>query len=87
MARALSKLTLALEASVIKQAKSYARSRETSISRLVEDYFRSLTEQSGEKMSRDSIPPKTRELMGVLKDRSTPDVREEISTYIRRKYR
>ena len=40
------KLTLSLEKSVIEEAKSYAKKTGRSLSELVENYFRNLTEKS-----------------------------------------
>ena len=40
-----SKLTLTIEESVIKKAKSYARSRGRSLSDLVENYFKMITSE------------------------------------------
>ncbi|MBB4077964.1 hypothetical protein GGR28_000565 [Lewinella aquimaris] len=41
------KLTLSLNAAVIDRAKQYARERETSLSRMIEQYLASLTEPEG----------------------------------------
>lgn len=57
-----SKLTLRLDESLIKQAKSYAKQHDKSLSQVVSDYFQALTKEveSGE------IPPITSSLIGVL---------------------
>ncbi|WP_104421234.1 DUF6364 family protein [Neolewinella xylanilytica] len=41
------KLTLSLNAAVIDRAKQYARERETSLSRMIEQYLASLTQSKG----------------------------------------
>lgn len=41
------KLTLSLNAAVIDRAKEYARNRETSLSRMIEQYLAYLTEPEG----------------------------------------
>ncbi len=41
------KLTLSLNAAVIDRAKEYARERETSLSRMIEQYLASLTQVEG----------------------------------------
>ena len=57
-----SKLTLRLEEDVIKQAKIYAKSHDTSLSQVVSDYFQVLTTQKNQ----STIPPITQSLLGVL---------------------
>ena len=59
-----SKLTLRLEDDVIKQAKIYAKAHQTSLSKVVADYFQVLTMEK----NTSEIPPITRSLVGVLND-------------------
>ncbi|PCI01670.1 MAG: antitoxin [Zetaproteobacteria bacterium] len=59
-----SKLTLRLEDDVIKQAKIYAKAHQTSLSKVVADYFQVLTMEKKTSV----IPPITRSLVGVLND-------------------
>ena len=56
------KLTLRLEDSLIKQAKSYAKQHDKSLSQVVADYFQILTQQS----KKPVISPITKSLIGVL---------------------
>ena len=64
------KLTLRLEDSLIQQAKDYAREHDKSLSQIVADYFKALTESK----QRLENAPITQSLIGVL---SAPDVDEE----------
>ena len=56
------KLTLRLEDSLIKQAKSYAIQHDKSLSQVVADYFQMLTQESG----KSGISPITKSLIGIL---------------------
>jgi hypothetical protein len=58
------KLTLRLEHELIERAKAYSRRTGKSLSRLVADYFSLLEPRN--RASADSLPPKTRSLLGVL---------------------
>ena len=61
----IKKLTLTIDDDVIKQAKRYAETRETSLSRMVVNYFKRLTE--GPSYHRDLIKkaPITLKLTGI----------------------
>ncbi|NOX08088.1 MAG: antitoxin [Gammaproteobacteria bacterium] len=56
------KLTLRLENTLIKQAKSYAKQHDKSLSQVVSDYFQILTRK--DKIA--EVPPITRSLIGIL---------------------
>lgn len=60
------KLTLRLDEELIEQAKSYAAHSGKSISQIVADYFRVITEASP--TSPSSVPPITKSLRGLLKN-------------------
>lgn len=64
------KLTLRVEDSLIQQAKDYAREHDKSLSQIVADYFKALTESK----QRLENAPITQSLIGVL---STSEVDEE----------
>ncbi len=64
------KLTLRVEDSLIEQAKNYAKQNDKSLSQIVADYFRALTENN-QKLENAPI---TQSLIGVL---SASDVDEE----------
>jgi cell division protein FtsX len=57
------KLTLKLESSVINQAKKYARKHQTSVSKMVENYLKSVTH---EEMDQEDISPLVKSLSGVI---------------------
>jgi len=57
------KLTLRLEDSLIAKAKGYAKDHDKSLSQVVTDYFKMLTQQT----EITSISPVTDSLIGILK--------------------
>jgi len=77
------KLTLNLNSKVITRAKKYANSKETSLSKLVESYFDSITsrEERGRKVS--SL---VGELSGIVKLPRNFDYKKERRTHILKKY-
>ena len=66
------KLTLSLEKTVIEDAKSYAKKTGRSLSELVENYFKNLTDKSE---VGDDIHPKVKKLIGRIT--LPPDFDEE----------
>ena len=56
------KLTLSLNAQVIEEAKKYAARKQTSISAMVENYFRSLTSRKKKRYVAD-------ELAGIMNEK------------------
>jgi hypothetical protein len=56
------KLTLRLEDSLIEQAKGYAKEHDKSLSQIVTDYFKMLTQQA----EKTAISPVTNSLIGIL---------------------
>ena len=66
------KLTLSLEKRVIENAKSYAKKTGRSLSELVENYFKNLTEKSE---IPEDIHPKVKKLIGRIT--LPPDFDEE----------
>jgi hypothetical protein len=59
------KLTLKMNQSVICQAKKYAEDNHKSLSRIVEDFFRSLSHKSG---MPQNYPPLIEQLTGVISE-------------------
>ncbi len=57
------KLTLRLEDELIQQVKAYAKQQNKSVSQIVADYFKILSQQT----SNNIAPPITRSLTGILK--------------------
>lgn len=75
------KLTLKLDEEVIRNAKKAARNEERSLSRMVEDYFRSLN------VVREPSTPYTalvRELSGIIDEENVRDV--DYTAYLEKKY-
>jgi hypothetical protein len=75
----MAKLTLSVDLKVVQQAKRYARTRQTSVSRLVESYLRLL----GRTGIEPSEPPVLHEMRGLLRRGSSADYRDHVI----RKYR
>lgn len=78
------KLTLRLDDAVIGRAKAYAAARGTSVSGLVEDYFRLVAaEPHGDGGPptdddwRDTLPPVVRDLLGSAVGPGTEALRED----------
>jgi hypothetical protein len=79
------KLTLKLDREAIQGAKLYADSRGTSLSRVVESYFRHLAavvEPAAERPLSGGVA----ELAGVLKGMEIENPREEYTEFLLRKY-
>jgi hypothetical protein len=80
------KLTLKLSSSTINQAKRYIRRHKGySLSRLVENYFDSLTRD--EKQNRSRIPPIVSSLAGALKNKNIGNPSDDYSAYLLEKYK
>lgn len=60
-----SKLTLSIDKELIKKAKKYAKTQKTSLSDLVESYFRILS--ADEPVSAPRVSRKLKSLRGILK--------------------
>ena len=79
------KLTLRLNEQVIEKAKKKARSRGVSLSRMVEDYFRSVAAQEAHEV-RES--PVLHEIAGVLSGKEgTAELRARYRKHLSEKYR
>ena len=77
------KLTLKLDKTVIENAKRYSLQRKVSLSELVENYFRSLTEYSEEKNYSSVV----KELSGVISLGSEEDLKKDYTDYLMEKYK
>lgn len=60
------KLTLTLDKEVIEQAKKYAADKGKSLSEMVENYFKYLTDSKAEE-EKEQLSPRVKKLRGVLK--------------------
>jgi len=79
------KLTLKLDRETIEKIKAYAKERNTSLSKLTENYFRSLTADTSPEDSAFSTLVK--ELSGIIRLDSSKDERELYTDHLMEKYR
>jgi hypothetical protein len=77
------KLTLMVEESIIKKAKSYAKQTGRSLSELIESYLETLTE---EPTNKNQLSPKLKKLVGVMKLPADFDEEKELHAYIENKH-
>ena len=79
------KLTLRVDDQTVLKAKSYARVRRTSLSRIVEEYFRRL---EGGKNAASAETPVLNELAGILAGRGNADtLKRSYRAHLEDKYR
>lgn len=78
------KLTLTIEQSVIEKAKKYAKEKETSLSDLIENYLKSLT-NSEEKFD-ENISSQLKSMKGAFKMPKDFDYKKEITERLTEKY-
>ena len=79
------KLTLRLEEVLIRRAKEHARRRDTSVSKLVADFFRMLEAPDGEPEAEGDVSPAVQQLLGVLRDGDVE--RADYYRYLENKHR
>jgi hypothetical protein len=78
-----SKLTLRLKKRVIQRAKEYAHRHKVSVSKLVEHYLQSLTDDSVEEAE---LTPVVKELSGVIDLKDDVRANEDYGDYLEKKY-
>jgi hypothetical protein len=78
------KLTLKLEENIISRAKEYAKEHHQSLSKLVESFFKSLTESSNVKA--EKLPPTVKSLAGIMKESTIKDAKKDYADYLVEKY-
>ena len=78
------KLTLSLDGTVIENAKTYAKSNNTSLSKLIESYLAMLTKS---KKKPTNITPLVESLSGVISLDKDFDVKDAYSDYLIEKYK
>jgi hypothetical protein len=82
-----SKLTLKLDSGAIGRAKRYIHHRRgVSLSKLVENYFNSLTKRQPEEKSK-KLPPIVSGLAGVAKKNKVKNIKDDYTDYLMKKYR
>jgi hypothetical protein len=78
------KLTLTMEDGVIDAAKVYARKKGKSLSGIVENYLKSITNADETKAS---LSPKVTKLMGVIKLPEDFDYKKDLGKALMEKYK
>jgi hypothetical protein len=79
------KLTLSMNKKTIEQAKKYARKKNVSLSKLVENYLVSIT--SADKSAEAEISPLIKSLSGVLAPGKKADPKSQYIDYLSQKYK
>jgi hypothetical protein len=79
------KLTLSLDPAVIEKAKGYAKSNNISLSKLIESYLKSLTQERDQEGSK--FTPLVESLSGVINLPEGFDEKEAYSDYLIEKYK
>lgn len=77
------KLTLRLNKSIIEKAKQYASERNTSLSKMIENYLQALTNK---KEDASDISPLVESLTGVI-DVPSDDMKKDYSDFLTHKYK
>jgi hypothetical protein len=77
------KLTLSLDKKTIEQAKKYARKKNTSLSKLIENYLSKVTSADKEEVE---ISPLVKSLSGIV-NLSGADPKKSYSDYLANKYK
>lgn len=78
------KLTLKLEQSVIEKAKDFAKKQQTSLSRLIENYLLSIT---NEENSEEKITPLVKSLSCIIDLPNDIDYKKGYADYLSNKYK
>ena len=81
------KLTLSLEKTVIEKAKKYAKIKHRSLSEMVEEYLKEITKANKTGVFKEDLPPITKELSGILKNKPVLDYKKDITEYLENKYK
>lgn len=80
------KLTLSLNQNIIEKAKKYAKKNNTSLSKMIEAYFNSLTSKENSK-DEFQISPLVESLCGVIKLPEDFDYKKSKAAHLQRKYK
>jgi macrodomain Ter protein organizer (MatP/YcbG family) len=78
------KLTIKLDDDVITRAKTYAKRRKTSLSRMIESYLDSVTKTESKGIE---ITPLVKSLSGVITLKDDYDYKKDRTDYLIKKYR
>ncbi|MGN6531026.1 MAG: DUF6364 family protein [Ginsengibacter sp.] len=76
------KLTLNIDDNIIEQAKIYAKDNRLSLSKLIENYLRSITQK---KPGKSAVSPLVESLTGVISSQAD-DYKKGYADYLSKKY-
>lgn len=76
------KLTLKIDESIIEKAKQYAKDKNISLSKMIENYLQAVTNKKSDDME---ISPLVESLIGVISSTET-DKRKDYTDYLSKKY-
>ncbi len=79
------KLTLTIEKEIIIRAKKYARGKNRSLSDIIENYLKTLTEK-GDMNYEEKINPMVKSLKGSFKMPKDMDYKKELQNRLEEKY-
>lgn len=82
----MSKLTLTVDSEVIRQAKTYAASQQQSLSKLVENYLKTLPQPALENEPALELTGIVADLAGIIEGESISDDKSEYRNYLQEKY-
>lgn len=75
-----------MEKSVIEKAKQYAQKKERSLSDLIENYLKALTNNESDKIVEDELSPTVKSLRGSFKMPKNFDYKKELTNILSEKY-
>ena len=78
------KLTLNIDKNVIVSAKRYALIHKQSVSKIVENYLRDISSITDENFG---LPPITKKLAGILKNKPEINYKSDYSDFLNEKYK
>lgn len=79
------KLTLKLDKNIIDQVKIYAKRRNVSLSKMVENYFRLITDENI--ILKEKFSPIVKELSGIIDLKDEKKIRDDYTDYLIEKYK
>jgi F0F1-type ATP synthase membrane subunit b/b' len=79
------KLTLTIEREIIERAKKYAKNKNRSLSDIIENYLKTLTEKE-QKDNSQKLDPIVESLKGSFKMRKNMDYKKELGNRLEEKY-
>lgn len=80
------KLTLTIEKSVIEKAKDYANSSGRSLSNIIENYLKALTDKEQTDIHNFQLPPIVKSLKGAFKAPNNYNYKETLTDILEEKY-